>query len=275
MKLFCHVNINIALKILLLFGFAAFFITAIFTGSVSLYVHPRIIPYMIFASVAMIIIAFLLFRDLFKPSIKKTNTWPLLFFIIPLIMAFVLPAEPFDSSTAAVADLQLSGEESSSNNSLEVTQKIEESESFSESSPADGTMDTAKNKEDDGITLNNGIIVMDSNNYYKYLCAIYANHDKYKGTPIEAAGFVFKEDESLTDNEFVSARLLMVCCAADMQTVGLLCSYDKASELETDSWIKVSGTIEEIELDGETVPCIVVQTVEKTEEPDESYVYPY
>ena len=73
MKIFCRFNINIALKILLLFGFAAFFLRTVLTGSVSLYVHPRIIPYMIFAAAAMIVIAFLLFGDLFKSTGKKQN----------------------------------------------------------------------------------------------------------------------------------------------------------------------------------------------------------
>ena len=54
---FYRFNINTAIKIILLLGFASFFMVTIFTGSVSLYVHPRIVPYMIFASVVMVIIA--------------------------------------------------------------------------------------------------------------------------------------------------------------------------------------------------------------------------
>jgi putative membrane protein len=230
---------------------------------------------MIFASAAMIIIALLLFRELFKSTAKKGNSWPLLFFIVPLIMAFALPAESFDSSTGTIGDVQLSSGGSLSDNTIVAAQEPEETDNSAESSPAiEG--DTAESKEtDEYIPLQDGVLVMDSSNFYECLCAIYADMDKYKGTPVEVVGFVFNENESFADDEFVPARLMMVCCAADMQPVGLLCQYEKTSELKADSWVKVSGTIEEAEFEGETIPVIVAQSVEMTEEPDEAYVYPY
>ncbi len=275
MKNLIHFNVNIALKIFLLFGFAAFFLISIFTGLISLYVHPRIIPYMIFASVAMIIIAFLLFRDLFKPEQKETNSLPLLFFIVPLFMAFAFPAESFNSSTATIGEVQLSSEESISGNTVDPTQESQETDMATENSALD-TDDTAEIKESDtNIPLQNGVLIIDSSNFYECLGNIYTDLDKYKGTRVEVVGFVFKEDENFAENEFVPARLMMVCCAADMQPVGLLCQYDQTFQLEADSWVKVSGIIEETEFDGYTVPCIIAQNVESAEEPDESYIYPY
>ncbi len=276
MKSISRFNKNVALKILLLFGFSVFFLITIFTGSVSLYVHPRIIPYMFFAAAAMISIALLLFRDLFKPTKENENSWPLLFFIIPLILAFSLPAKSFDSSTGAIGDIQLSSGGATSTSTVEATQKSGNTENAEESGSDLDTGDTDENEAaKEGLSLQNGVLVMDSNNFYECLCEIYADLDQYKQTPVEVVGFVFREDESLADDEFVPARLMMVCCAADMQPVGLLCQYDKASELKADSWVKVIGTIEETKFDGGTIPCIVAQSVEITEEPDAAYVYPY
>jgi putative membrane protein len=68
-----YLNINVALKILLLLGFAFFFLNSVVTGSVSLYVHPRIIPYLIFAAVVMVIIALLLMGNLFNPQKQKVK----------------------------------------------------------------------------------------------------------------------------------------------------------------------------------------------------------
>jgi len=255
-----RLNINAALKSLLLLGFAAFFLVSIATGSVTLYVHPRIIPYMVFAAAAMIIIALLLLRELFRPVGKSVNSWPLLFFVIPLITAFALPAQAMNSTDGAIGEVQLSSVGTGSDKETD----------NAGSSPAIERADSNK-----GVTLQNGVLIIDSGNFYECLCRIYVDIDKYKGTPVEVAGFVFKDNESFADDEFVPARLMMVCCAADMQPVGLLCRYEKASELKADSWVKVSGTIGETEFDGETIPCIIAESVEITEEPDDAYIYPY
>lgn len=263
-------NINIALKIVLLFGFAAFFLSTVLSGSVSLYVHPRIIPYIIFASAAMIIIATLLFRDLFKDEKKKASSWPMLFFIIPLVMAFSLPAQSMDTRSAAIGEVQLSGSESFSGKAADDTSEPEQT-----SSPTPDTSVEEENEADESQSQTSSTLVMNSSNFYSLLCDIYENIDKFQGVQIEVEGFVFRGTGSLTDDEFIPARLMMVCCAADMQPVGLLCRYDNASQLEADSWVKVCGTIGEAEYEGETIPCIIAQSVEAVEEPDKSYIYPY
>jgi len=245
-----HLNLNSAIKSLLLLGFAAFFLFTIVTGTVSMYVHPRLIPYMLFAAAVMLIIAGLLLGELFKPTEKKENAWPLLFFIVPLMMAFALPAQSVNASTGAVGEVELAASNS--------------------------TGDAAVNgAADEGLPLQNGILIMDGHNYYRCLNEIYADMDRYEGTKIELVGFVWNESEVFADNEFVPARLMMVCCAADMAPVGFLCRYEEASKLEADSWVKVSGTIGKTEYDGETIPYIDAQSVESTDKPEEDYIYPY
>lgn len=270
-----YLNINVALKILLLLGFAFFFLNSVVTGSVSLYVHPRIIPYLIFAAVVMVIIALLLMGNLFNPQKHKVSLLSMVFFAIPLLMAFTLSPKSFNSSTGTVGDVQLSGGNTVSNETVKTAQSTEDQSNSEASSIESGVEDSAHEKSDESSFLQNGVIVMNSDNYYECLCELYADMDQYKGLPIEVVGFVFKENDNFADNEFVPARLMMVCCAADMQPVGLLCQYDQTSQLEADSWVKVSGTIEETEFDGETIPSIVAQKVESAEEPDEAYVYPY
>lgn len=272
-----HLNMNVALRILLLLGFAAFFLYTIFTGSVSLYVHPRIIPFMIFAAAVMIIIAFLHFGLLFQQREKKFNSWPLFLFIIPLIMAFALPAEPFNSGTKAVREIELSGgvstasqaENSSQNLSLQDTPEAEGLNTGTESAAA------KENSAEGETLLKNGVLVMDNNNFYNCMSEVYDHLEEYEGTPIEVVGFVFKDNDKFAKNEFVPSRMMMVCCAADMVPVGFLCRYDKAAKLETDSWVKVTGTIRQTEFDGKVIPYIEAESVEKAQKPDDDYVYPY
>ncbi len=272
-----NVNINIGLKIVLLLGFAAFYLYTILTGEVRQYVHPRIIPYMIFASIVMVMIALLLLGEVFKGENEKSNSWPLLIFIIPLIMAFTLPAKTFDSSTGITGSLGISAGKDGAANTVKSSQKNGQKEMELESTA--GTEDlydeSTSDVPDDGIGLQNGVIIMDSSNFYRCLSEIHEHIDKYEGIPIEVVGFVFKDNEDFPENIFVPARLMMVCCAADMVPVGFLCEYEKTQNLETDAWVKVTGVIGKTQFQGDSVPIIKVTDVEKTVKPEYEYVYPY
>lgn len=85
-------------------------------------------------------------------------------------------------------------------------------------------------------------------------------------------GSVFKVPEVLEDDEFVPARLMMTSCTADPEPVGLVCQYDKASDLEEDSWVTVEGTLFINQTYGE--PDLVVTKITPAKEV-EGYVYPY
>ncbi|MDD3364865.1 MAG: TIGR03943 family protein, partial [Syntrophomonas sp.] len=70
-------------------------------------------------------------------------------------------------------------------------------------------------------------------------------------------------------------RFMMTCCTDDMQPIGLLCQYPRANELKKDSWVKVPGTIEETEFEGQKVPLFQADDVVGAEKPKNDYVYPY
>lgn len=277
------INLNVGLKVLLLIGFASFYIHTIYTETVRQYVHPRIIPYMIFASIVMVIIAILLLGELFKEKNGKINSWPLIFFVIPLIMGFSFPAKTFDSSTRTSKDIYISSEKSISANkenpiqpSKQDVKPIEnntETQDNTENLDLNG-LDT-KNETEDEIILHNGVVEMNSDNFYQCLNVISENIDKYEGMLIEVVGFVFKDNDGFSDNEFVPARFMMVCCAADMVPIGFLCHYGDTQKLNQDSWVKVTGTIEKGQFQGETIPIIEAVDVQKTDKPINDYVYPY
>ena len=262
-----YVNISALLKALTLIGFGVFFLISIYTGSVNLYVHPRIVPFMVFSAAAMLIMALLMLPDIIIREKRKAKAWSLLFYIIPLFMAFAFPAQSLAANSSMTGEVQLSG------NAYKETVK--------ETEKPDTTAEPIKEPDKEASIKNNsfvkdGVIILNSSStYYEALCEIYDNFDKYKGLPIEVIGLVFKDNQSFKEDEFVPSRLMMVCCAADMQPVGLLCQYEKAAELEADTWVKVSGTLGEVEFDSEMIPCIIDSSVEGVDEPDDPYIYPY
>lgn len=281
-------NINTIFKIIVLLGFALFFFLTIQSGQVLKYVHPRNLPFIRFAAVAMVMISFFLIPEVFKPQRIKVNSMPLLFFVVPLIMAFLLPAQSFNSGSISYEELKLERNSGNTNesqdkivysdeNGNEENVYVDENE-YEENVYEDEYFDNENQDMIDSSTnelqLSDGIIIMEDGNYIRWLNEIYENIEKYNDKKIEVIGFVFK-DEQFNDNEFVAARMVMVCCAAHMQTVGLLCKYENAAELEVDTWIKVYGTISNGEFEGSNMPVIKVDKVENVEKPEVDYVYPF
>lgn len=270
-------NIDAAFKVVVLLGFALFFFLTIQSGQVLKYVHPRNVPFIKFAVIAMVLISLFFIPEVFKPQRIKVSSIPLLFFILPLIMAFLLPTQSFNSDYISYGDLKLQGNSGNVDNP-EIKTEYSEEDEYNEDIYIDEYSD-AENKNiiesnRNELQLIDETIIMDNDNYVRWIQEIYENIEKYNGKKIQVSGFVFK-DEQFEDNEFVSARMMMVCCAADMQPIGFLCRYDNAAELKVDTWIRVYGTIEKGEFNGNVIPVIEADKVENTEKPEFDYVYPF
>ncbi|WP_132996034.1 TIGR03943 family putative permease subunit [Sporanaerobacter acetigenes] len=270
-------NIDAAFKVVVLLGFALFFFLTIQSGQVLKYVHPRNVPFIKFAVIAMVLISIFFIPEVFKPQRIKLSSIPLLFFILPLIMAFLLPTQSFNSDYISYGDLKLQGNSGNVDNP-EIKTEYSEEDEYNEDIYIDEYSD-AENKNiiesnRNELQLIDETIIMDNDNYVRWIQEIYENIEKYNRKKIQVSGFVFK-DEQFEDNEFVSARMMMVCCAADMQPIGFLCRYDNAAELKVDTWIRVYGTIEKGEFNGNVIPVIEADKVENTEKPEFDYVYPF
>lgn len=127
-----------------------------------------------------------------------------------------------------------------------------------------------------GLDAVNKKIVVSNDAYGAWLYELYVNMDRYVGYRIFMTGFVFKDPAFMKDNEFVPARLMMSCCVADVSPCGLLCQYDKASELKADTWVTVEGTLRKAEMsyDGQTYEDIQIAVTKITPaDKVEGYVY--
>jgi putative membrane protein len=277
-----RLNIDAVLKLIILLGFAIFFAIIVKSGKILLYVNPRIVPYVKFGIVAMIIISIFYIRDFFRPK-RKVNIASYLFFIIPLLLAFLLPAKPVDSSSMAFGDIKLTQKQNgspvknayASNNSRDTAaDTTTASPDTGQSSDLLNTAQPDPDQSDSGLYLRGDTVVVDDNNFYRWLEEIYNNMEKYKGKKIETVGFVLKS-KKFSEDEFVPARLMMACCTADLQPVGFLCRYSKAAGLQSDTWLKVTGTIEITKYDGQNTPVIIADKVENAPKPENEYVYPY
>lgn len=120
------------------------------------------------------------------------------------------------------------------------------------------------------VESSNSIIFTDEN-YFKNLYDIGEDlYKKYKGTKIVIDGFIYKED-TLEKDEFIIARLMMACCAADSQVIGLVCKYPDTLNLKQNTWFKVEGILDF----KNNVPIILVNKLTSIPKPKNLYVYPF
>ena len=64
----------------------------------------------------------------------------------------------------------------------------------------------------------------------------------YDGKKVRFKGQVVV-DRSIPDNAFIVGRQLMTCCEDDIQFAGLICEWDKRSELNNRMWVEVEASI--------------------------------
>ena len=66
----------------------------------------------------------------------------------------------------------------------------------------------------------------------------------------------------------------MVCCASDMQIVGFLCKDNSNKVYNSDSWVKVTGTLKKNEDPSSSdSKYIEVESSENIKAPKEQYIY--
>jgi putative membrane protein len=305
---FIRIDLDAVLKVLILLGYSILFIVLIVTHKISQYLHPRMIPYMIFAVVAFLLMIYALIQDLKKKS-RRGSLGPCLLFLLPLFLALTVPASVMNSDSLQFSNTNISGltlgtntvsggntsqTQVSVNNSSGVQPDPVPAQATDSSGDSASSQDhaTASNNKDLHLQPNqtavytktpfgstvvliitDNTITLDNSNFVNWISALDNDPAKYRGMKIEYTGYVYKSGDFGSD-QFVAARDMMWCCAADLQLIGCLCQYDKASELQDSSWVKVSGTLGMATWKGAATPLIVITSLTAAQKPSNDYVYP-
>ena len=96
---------------------------------------------------------------------------------------------------------------------------------------------------------------------------------EYEGKQIVTEGMVYK-GEDVPDRHFLIFRFLMICCAADALPAGALVAHDRPEEFESDSWVRVEGTLG-LKFEGELVwPSLQPEEIVPIDQPDFPYLIP-
>lgn len=267
MEIFLKVNKLVLFKILVLILFCIFFFYTLFSGKAMLYLNPSLMPLLVMCAFAFIAIAIVLSGELFKDSRKAKIKSSMLVFLLPLILAVILPAT---AVTGSINSFKTNGSisESTASNSVK-------DQASSEAVPTDTPIiqDNENHVVENDFVLIDGKIVPQDSNFAKWIQEIYANTSRYDGKEIDFVGFVYK-DKSFKKDEFVAGRSMMICCAADVQIIGFMCKYDKVASLQDNGWYRFTCKIKDSTYDGKPSPILEVLSLKPSEMPENEYVYP-
>lgn len=236
---------------LIFFALTLYFAGVVISGSVYRYVHERHIPMLLLSSALLLLIGMLKVKQALKASPSRTDHTG-----FSGIFIFA----------AALVIMTVQGEKNLSFSKFTYT------EALSDQNAAQIASKTSQGVS--ALSLTDGCIVMDDETFSLWLTELYTKLDTWVGTKIIATGTVWKDEELFKPNEFALARMMMVCCAADLQPIGVLAQWNKIQNLSDGAWVKITGTLTKKPNESDFDPLILVETVENISPPQREYVYP-
>ncbi len=127
--------------------------------------------------------------------------------------------------------------------------------------------------EDLPFDVNANPIVLDDYGYGMFYIDALDHVDRYLGKQVKFKAMVMKPDD-FPSTMFVPGRMVMGCCANDMQFLGYACDYKGAEALHEKQWVEVTAEVERKyleEYEGEG-PFLKAVSVEETEAPKEAVI---
>lgn len=240
------INIEALIELVILIGFSYLIYQLLESGNILYYIHPKMTKYVLFALIALIMLALFRIRDLFKTTHQSGVKLHYLMFILPLILALMLEHQSISSSSADIRGVNL--------------------DAIGGPAPNISTYYNIGKR-----------VVLEPSNYVTLLSEILYSVDKYHGSELEIEGFVFKEPH-LAEGQIIISRTIISCCVADAENIGILSYWQE--DLPDNAWVRAVGTIQSTDYTNPksgrngVVPMLVIQELEIIPEPDNPYIYP-
>jgi putative membrane protein len=283
------------LRGIILIGFMLLLFKLLLTNNISLLIAPKMLRFIYFTVFVLLILGVLLIirgtmgqkhsyhcdcdgEHSYPSSISK-SLFLYLLFIIPITTGFLFSSNVLGSSVAmnrtinlgaSPADAQIkNGNNKTKSNSPSDNSKINSTSNVLNGQPEPLTQaEYSKLKEKLAQTKH---INITDDLYVPMMNIIQENLPNMIGKTVTTKGFVYREKDFM-QNQIIVARFGITCCAADASVFGML-STGNVSALQKDNWVEVTGTIEETQYDGSTIPMIKITQLSKIDIPQQPYVF--
>ncbi|MFL0269222.1 TIGR03943 family putative permease subunit [Candidatus Clostridium radicumherbarum] len=243
-----NINEFIWFIILLVFTFYIYYLLS--STKITMFVHPKLAKYSAFSLVVLGELTILQIFNVFtvKTRIKFKKGYVL--FILVLVIGIFIAPRGLNSEIAEKKGI-----------------------TFVSSSSTENIGSHTHTKDD---VINGNVISFNDENYIHYFEDLSGNLEKHIGKGIIISGYVTKDDK-LNKDEFIITRLLVNCCAADSQVIGILCKTDGNKVLKNDTWVRVEGVVSFKENENSKInrklPLIIEGKVTKINKPVTPYIY--
>ena len=275
-------NLNELIWFLILIGFTYYFYRIISTDKITLFVHPKMVKYVRFAVYFFIVLAIFQGKNIFSDKKNKTLKFGYIMFLIPLTLGVFLKADGIsvdsvmDKGFSLTSQLKINALKHKHIILADGTEVCEHDEK--EVYPIEDTDASLKKSLESVALMEDRMIDVTDENFINTYEDIYGSSYNYVGRGINMKGFIYKQ-KGLNKNEFILSRILVSCCAADAQLVGILCDYSGEKVFAAGTWVNIEGTLSEKEhkdsKSGEVsiIPIIKVNKIEKNEKQGSGYIY--
>lgn len=266
------------LQAAILFGFALYFTGTVVTGTVYRYVHERHVPMLLLSAAALMLLGIVKWRQavtavsgrmIFQSASASRQTadetHPQVHTFRRILFALTRYRNLLGPAVFAAA---LIGMLAAAGTNLRFSQ-FAYSDSLGESSAVSAAPITVPQP----LLVQDGRIIMDDVHFSAWISELYTKLDLWVGTKITASGSVWKDGDLFASDEFALARMMMVCCAADLQPVGILAKWAEHQTLTDGEWVEITGTIAKTPYKDRFDPLIIVESVKKITPPQQEYVY--
>lgn len=277
-----NTRLQVILQAVILFGFALYFTCVVAFGSVYQYVHERHVPMLLLSAAVFLVLGILKLRlgrfmsallPVFSTDRGHSSAFGFVVFAVALLGMSA-------ASGIAVRFSQFAYTDSLGGQSVIPPVNVPSSSTVVESgvvAPFDTTVSpgiTVPSGVESKMQTSDGGIVMNDDNFAQWLTELYTKPDTWIDKKIMATGSVWKDGELFEKDEFALARMMMTCCAADMQPVGVLAQWADVQALTEGEWIEVTGTLSKKPYKDSFDPLIIVETIKKINPPRREYIYP-
>ncbi|WP_027408496.1 TIGR03943 family putative permease subunit [Anoxybacteroides tepidamans] len=285
---------------IILIGFMLLLFKLLLTNNISLLIAPKMMSFIYFTLLVLLILGMLLIlrgtsnhNDSYHcdcdgehsyPTSKFKNLFLYSLFIFPIITGFLFSNNVLDSSVAMNRTIKLGADSPNSNQTKTVnTNKRSDktNSSLSKTNVSANNKDAANSQpeplsESEYNALKERLLKATTINisdeqYVPIMNIIQENLKNMLGKTVTTKGFVYREAKFAQD-QIVVARFGVTCCVADASVYGMMAKGNVAA-LSENKWVQVTGTIQQTQYDGETIPIIHIKSISKIAAPRQPYVF--
>jgi putative membrane protein len=248
-------NLNELIWLFILIGFSFYFYNLVYSRKLEYFIHPKMFKYIYFAIAALAFMSVYQIRNLFKSTYRGKLKFGYILFLFILFIGFVVNPKGLNTQAAFNRGVKIG------DSTLNIKKEV----------------DGKSNRDVTTSIDSKEIIEVNDENYISVLNEINTNIGAFKGKTIIVTGFIYKDD-SFGKARYIAARMMINCCAADVEVVGYLLNYNGKDILLKEQWVKITGIISEDEIEDKSgikkrVPVINVNKLERIKEPANKYVY--